>query len=61
MFRQATAAFELAKNKDARRLAPDTYARAMRSSVATRPVTPGNRKTTWVAKRRGALLALPHQ
>lgn len=31
MFRQATAAFELAKNKDARRLAPDTYARAMRS------------------------------
>ena len=31
MFRQATAAFELAKNKDARRLAPDTYARAVRS------------------------------
>jgi len=31
LFRQATGAFEVAKNKDARRLAPDTYASAMRS------------------------------
>ncbi len=31
MFRHATAAFELAKSKDAKRLAPDTYASAMRS------------------------------
>ena len=31
MFRHATEALETAKSKDARRLAPDTYARAMRS------------------------------